>query len=377
MTSVEQFVQLPDPNAFRLTNIEVPPVVDEQLALFTPEALQIQDGIPFDPSTVLSQLLSFEGKHLIAIDIGGHKIAIREGYFVQGRFTIDGGSVLNVDEPIQGDGENYLTVLEHLAKVTRGRELPVSISTAGLVEKTSLRWSPNATGTVEQLNRRYQGDFANLFGEGMVAVMNDAIAALKRGAVTFKQMDKNIQNVILIIFSSGLGGAELWNNSIFPQEPGHVRAVDSLNPFQVQTPCKVHPEFVCLENISASGALEKTYPVIHGDQRTGEELSEIYQNGLGNSVARWLYERSAFVYAHAVLGMSLRHGLLSRSEEGKTAIAFHGGATRVPDFAERVMQIVDHHIGFTPQFLKTHEACPETGNACLDGAAIGAIQLIS
>jgi predicted NBD/HSP70 family sugar kinase len=97
----------------------------------------------------------------------------------------------------------------------------------------------------------------------------------------------------------------------------------------------------------------------------GPEISARYQSG--NRLARDLYDASARLTAHVILGMAEAFGLVADSP-GPVVVG-HGAVFDVPGYGERVIDILDCDASPSPRFLFASEF---SRNTCLEGAAVAA-----
>jgi hypothetical protein len=161
--------------------------------------------------------------------------------------------------------------------------------------------------------------------------------------------------------------AVLKDGVVIKTESGHVEAVDALNPWKRDQACgQFGQPFVCVENVAASKAgIESTWLQQTGLEYDGRLIEREYL--AGDTLAGDLYDHSAYVTAHVVLGTAKALGIDLHSEP--VAVVGHGGAFRFPQFGERLHQF----IGTNPALFLTQEF---SQNACLDGAAIAALRAV-
>ncbi len=354
----------------------VPCLRGEQLSQFTPDGLQSTKYGKFDPHGALRQLHDKEGIRIMTIDIGGTKLAatqyeVRDGFLRE----ISPEESGYVNELFSRDGVGYRQALEEVAHYAQEQGLRVGISIASRTEGTKLSGiSSNFPIFAEEMHQQYNGDLAQLFGSS-VFVANDGVVALMAGSVVAVRINPEIKDAVLAINGTGLGGSVLSNGTIYSNEPGHTPIIDALNPFGVEVPGINGSKHATFQEVGASG-----FGIRHifGSEVDGRAISCRYQSG--NSEAFRFYEKSAYLTAHAIIGMAQAHeesggiSVFDSSKPGQSAILLHGGIFKVPGYPERVEQIVAQHLGFKPTTVVTHEVAASRGqNACLDGAAIGAL----
>jgi len=219
---------------------------------------------------------------------------------------------------------------------------------------------------VSDLQKFCGGDISNLFSTPVV-MDNDAVAGTKATSVYIAKVNPDIRKIVYAIVGGGVGGTELEENMINPAEPGHVKVIDTLNPFNQTVLCKVR-RHVCLESVSGGSAInqlwETQYPFA---KLSGPEIAERMRHG--HTYAKALYENSSLAIAHMIIGMGNLFNAFDKPEE--TAIALHGGVFNFQEYGERVKSIVRTNTkNGTPYILRTKDFSP---NACLEGAAIAAV----
>ena len=348
-----------------LTSLEIPNLSEQQMSLFTPENVFQQEMEEFNPDKALELIERNEGKELLTVDMGGDKVSRIFWKIVNGRLVADTDSIERTKKIDKG--ANYTNFFEKAAKEAEERGLDVAISFAGPLSGTSPQGIPNATDFKMDLDRKYGGDFANLFPT-LKAVNNDAQAGIKTVAIEARRSGKMKENGSLefVIDGGGFGLAFIKNNKIIATEIGHTKLADELNWNKQDTPCGLlGREYVCMERVAASGAgVESVYKKLTGEILSGKEISDKYQNG--DELTRKLYENSAILLAHGIIGVANLNGLMKTSDD--TVIAYHGGGFRVPGLMDRVSQIVSKEKGKQPTLFSDDISV----NACAEGAAVAA-----
>jgi len=342
-----------------------PGLLPEQLREFTLTNMRARRIGRFNAHASLRELKASEGEKVIAVDMGGDKLAasyfmVRDGVLVQA-----GGDLL----ACQGDGgAGYLAALEKLGERASRELVPVGISFAGPVDGTRLIAAPNLPDFLAEFRERYGSDFARLFPA--VQVANDAVAGLMAGAVEAARRYPGACDVIYLINGSGLGGAVLASETVYAAEPGHVRIIGQLNPLGQAKACGLDgARYTCVEAVAASKAgVEDLWQQRTRDRLPGRAISARCQ--AGDALARSLYDNSARITAHAVRGMADAFGL---TEDRRLVVVAHGGIFHVPGYGDRVMDIFGKEPGPRPSFLFTREF---SSNMCLSGAAIAATNVL-
>lgn len=346
-----------------LTLAEIPNLSEEQMSLFTEESVTQQEMEDFNPDKALALLKGNEGKEVLTVDLGGDKISRIFWKIQNGRLV---GEVENVKTIKKIDkGGNYMEFFETAAKEAKERGINVAISFAGPLSGTSPRGIPNATDFKADLDKKYGGDFANLF-PSLKAVNNDAQAGIKTAAIAARRSGKMKENGTLefVIDGGGFGLAFIKNNKIIATEVGHARLAESLNWNKQTTPCGLFGrDYVCIERVAASGAgVESIYKMLTGECLSGKEISQKYQ--MNDELARKLYENSALLLAHGIIGVANLNNLMQAAND--TVIAYHGGGFRVAGLMDRVTQIVVKQKGIQPTLFTDDVSI----NACAEGVAI-------
>lgn len=348
-----------------LTLAEIPNLSEEQMGLFTEESVTQQEMEDFNPDKALELLKENEGKEVLTVDMGGDKVS-------RIFWKIKNGQLIGDEENIKttkkiDKGGNYMEFFETAAKEAKERGINVAISFAGPLSGTAPRGIPNATDFKVDLDKKYGGDFANLF-PSLRAVNNDAQAGIKTAAIEARRRGKLNENGALefVIDGGGFGLAFIKNNKIIATEVGHAKLANSLNWNNQTTPCGLFGrDYVCIEKVAASGAgVESVYKMLTGEYLSGKEISQKYQRG--DELARKLYENSALLLAHGIIGVANLNNLMQTTND--TVIAYHGGGFRVPGLMDRVTQIVTKHIGIQPTLFTDNISI----NACAEGVAIAA-----
>lgn len=348
-----------------LRNVPPPDLIASQLKKFNANTLLARSTGRLEPVHAINILQAEKGHETLVFDIGGTAakgVVAKVGE--NGQILIDESKSVIVEN--QNGGTNYLDFLRSTAQQFRG--LSVAVSSAGVVENNTLVSSPNAQLFVEQL--RQAGGFSGVFKQSQVPLMNDAQAGVIAGAVGVAQRSNSAKPVIYIINGGGIGGASIdRDGNITSMEPGHVEAVDSLNPNGVKTPCKLFPDrnYVCLERIAASGAgIEAQWEALTGEKLSGKQIAE--KMYMGDPRAKQLYINSALIVAHIIEGI---RSTMDYSIDD-VSIVLHGGAFKTEGMVDLIKRILEkHHQVENVDLIPTSEL--GFSNACMTGLAIAAL----
>jgi hypothetical protein len=344
-----------------LTTGEIPQLLLSQLAHFTLENLHARKGNPF-----FSHPLALSPT-AIAIDIGGSHIDTRVVSSIGGKLEGEAPTVVK-----GSNGRGFLQHLEKVKEYALAHKFPVAISYPGGRDGTVILDGPNVSELVKEMQEKYRGDFAKLFsGVPFVVVMQDTIAGLQAGRLEVKRLYSHTEKIFIVVNGSGLGAAFLDESGRFwTIEPGHLPVEKALNPYQDRACGLFGQEFTCIEKVAASKVgIEDIWHKRTGHEISGEKISKGFLQK-GDSLALELYGMSALLTAHVVQGIA---NAFASAIDAKTTIVFHGGTFKVPGYGERVEQILEKDLDYTPQVIYTKDF---SQNSCLDGAAITALGIL-
>jgi predicted NBD/HSP70 family sugar kinase len=341
---------------------KLPNYVPEQVAQFQENELLSHRICSFNPNDAARKLQ--DPAEVIAVDIGGDKIR-------QAKYTIRDGQVVRGEEDIftAKGGQGYLGYLETIAEEAISAGLRVGISSAGRIEGSVLTRTTNLPMFFEDFKAAYSADYSVLF-EGNSFVSNDTITGIC-GASTLQVLGgQTVESMHFVISASGIGSSLLRDNELSHVEIGHVPVVEEFNPLHQTTPCGVEGrEYVCLERIApARAGIEEIYQQHTGERKNGIELAKLY-NG-GDELAAVLYETSAKLVAHAVLGVARRYDIVDSSHH---TVVFHGGNFEVDKYRDAVAKGLHELPWQEPQVIYSRDL---SQNICLDGAAIAAVTFL-
>lgn len=334
---------------------------EAQLAAFSLTTIRAAQSGFFDPAGVSERIAAVGSDMVTAVDIGGDKI-------VSARYVGAGGGLKRCD-PARllhaSAGAGYLKLLREVSSDAEAAGSPLGISYAGPVQAGKALAGMNLAIFFDEFGTTYGGDFTRL--NPRATLVNDGQAGLLSAALEAVRRHPALRHVILVINGSGLNCAVLKDGMVFTTEAGHVPVEAALNPLGQRKPCgMLGAEYICVENVGASVAgIEDLWYQSVGLRSSGREIAAALADG--DDFAARLYENSALVTAHVVLGTAHAFGLVG--DWASTAVVGHGGTFRVPGFRERVRDILDAGAGAQTQFFVTTDF---TDNACLDGAAIAA-----
>lgn len=349
-----------------LTNLNVPPLLDEQLAVFTPESIHAQKVGRFNPSEALAALHTKEGERVIGADFGGDKGVTQLFEVRDGRLVISNG----YSDYVQGDhGANYLQSLERTAAFAQEHSIPVGISWGTVLNGTRPSYHPKSEKFLQELQDTYDGDFAALLPT-MRACLNDGPAGAISGALEAERTN-TVDSLLFPINGGGLGMAVLENGTLYATEAGHSEGIDALNDYRQTTPCGIFgAKFVCLETLGANKAgIEAQWQELRNQYLRAKDIEDRYKEG--DELAGQLYDHSALVVAHMIAGTAQAFDI--DITDSRAAIVGHGGAFKFPYYGERIVQILTQHFGAMPEIIMTKDYCDPNSNACMEGAAIAAI----
>ncbi len=337
----------------------MPEINYDFLKEFTLEKLRSRPTKKIDP-TKLGKKISSSNQEVLAIDIGGNKVAVASYSTSAGIL----GLVNEYDSPRSQDGEGYLGIIKTAARTARTENLPVGISFAGPVRNGKPVGGPNIPVLLKELEQ-YNGNLEPIFGPHLRAVENDDIAGLT-AAIYKRYQEDQAGPIIFITIGSGFNGSVYKSGEAIATEVGHIRAPEEFNPFHRDQPCHMFGnEFTCIENVAAGKAgIEETWHLLKSKESSAIDIQNFAISG--DNTAIELYNNSAAVAVHAALGLANAHKI---SLDPVTAIMFHGGIFTFEPYRKRVLQLLEEYgvaaeVTFTRDFSK---------NACLDGAAIAAI----
>jgi len=295
----------------------------------------------------------------MAIDIGDRATAIR--------YKIEKGSLVSqtMSSTEGADGKGYEAFLRKISRFTADTPIPVGISFAGLIRVRPSE-APNLSEFMNDLSRFDHDNLAGLFSTKPANVYNDAVAGLMAASIEGKEQGPKIANIIYFKNEGGLGGAVLQKDRISSTEPGHIRVIDPLNPYQQNERCNMYgAEFTCVERVAANNAgIKSIYNQNTGEQLTEKEIAGRYMQG--SPFAAALYDNSAQLTAHAIKGIANAFDLLKNPNDA--AIVADGEIFKmIPGYTQRVSQILKKDLGYAPRIIQPGE------NASSRGAAIAAL----
>lgn len=370
----------------------LPRFYPEQVKRYNAESLHLTPAGIFTPSHVQEILRNSIGEEVMAIDIGGDKARFSIGK-VQNNGKVKLGEPTIVES--QQQGANYLPLLEEAGKIAEKLDIPVGVSTAGIVEQNGqpadyrMRGTLNLNGLTPQIDAKYGDDLTNIWPT-LSSLDNDAPPPLKATFIQALETHPGIENAIEIIVGGGLGGTVLQKREedgkgqMFAAEPGHVAAVSELltvDNHKVTEKCQVGGktyDFVCIENVTGSNAMKKISQAVLGEELNGKAMVQKLQTGTEqekNTILDIL-DNSANAVAHVVMGFDNAFGGMLLSDPSKTLLVWHGGIFEIPGYRERVEEILRSRLQKANQpevqliSMKTSDVDP---NAAMIGAAMSAL----
>src|SRR5579872_3467418 len=185
----------------------LPPFYKEQVQRYSPESLHLTPAGIFTPSHVQEVLRNSIDDRAVAVDVGGDKARYAIG-------TVRNNGQIGLGEPTviesQQQGANYLPLLQEAGKVAEKLDIPVGVSTAGIVEQNGepadwrMKGTFNLNGLTPQLDALFAGDLTNVWPT-LSALDNDAPPPLKATFIKALETNPGIENAIEIIVGGGLG----------------------------------------------------------------------------------------------------------------------------------------------------------------------------
>lgn len=347
-----------------ITENPVPDLFESQLAKFSLQSIHAEQVTDFNPASANEILHAREGSKVIGADFGGDK-GLTQLYVIRnGQLELD-GSYKDYVQSTNGDG--YIASLEKTAAFAQQHNIPVGISWGAPVDGTRPLYHPKVDHFLKELQERYDNDFKNIVPT-LAACLNDGPAGLISGIIEVNK-NRKVDSVLFAVNGGGLGLAALVHKGIYATEAGHVEAIPELNSYGQDTPCGVYgAAYVCLEKIGANkSGIEVQWEARNGYMRA-RDIEDRFKEG--NVFAGELYDHSALVVAHMIVGSALALDVDLTDDD--TAVVAHGGAFKFPNYGERVQQIIGKHTGSNPHVLMTQNYGFKDTNACLDGAALAA-----
>lgn len=349
-----------------ITSRNVPDLSSAQLQEFSRDSLHEQIVRSANPERIFKRLVALEGQKVLGADLGGDKGIVRSFKIINGELN----TTTDYASSIQGDdGAGYLQLLKDAGQYAERNELPFGISWGGPLEGTRPLFHPKAKRFLDELRDQFDGDLSNI-SPSIKAAMNDGPAGALSGA-TEAYRKFGISNSIFIINGGGIGTSVVKDDVLYAVEGGHVRGVDELNQYNQTTECGVYGNaFTCLERLGANKAgIEVQWQEKTGSYMRARDIEDRYKEG--NVLAAELYDHSAWVLAHVILGTAQAYEV--NLSKNITVVVGHGGAFKFPDYGNRISQILEKHINEPIELIMTKDFGADDSNACLDGAAIAAI----
>ncbi|HSW88360.1 MAG TPA: ROK family protein [Candidatus Saccharimonadales bacterium] len=344
-----------------LTDLPAPELSKEQLDLFTPENIHEVLVGKFNPEEAITSIIAHEGRSVMGIDVGGDKVdcitfSIRNHELV--------ADTKNTQTLQSNNGKGYLAFLEKIAKEAVEKQLPIGLAFGGGQTNAdgTIAFAPNVHLFSEELTKKY-GSFYKVLPTLIAMPPDDTVSGLMAGAVAAKKRFPHSKNILFVINGSGLAIGVLKDNHIILTEIGHAPIIKKLNLGQKRS-CEVFGSHVCIERVAASKVgiedlwLKKTTHALDG-----KSISRKYIEG--NTMATILYDNSANITAHAIIGIAKLYEVLHTDND--TVIIYHGGTFNVPGYQDRVKQILEKNLQIHPPTLLTSDF---SQNACAQGAAI-------
>jgi predicted NBD/HSP70 family sugar kinase len=348
-----------------LTELPIPDLNSEQLAGFSAESIHAVELQQFDGVQALQRLKALEGTRVLAADFGGDKGVTKLFVIQDGRFVLSD----EYEDYVQGDkGAGYLQSLEKTAAFASAQNIPIGVSWGGPLNGSKPLDHPKLAVFIAEIQQKYAGDFAILLPT-LAACVNDSPAGLI-AATIHANRDTKTNDVLFPINGGGLGMAVLTDGSIYATEAGHVQGIKALNTYNQTDACGVFgAEYICIERFGSNkGGIEAQWQAITGEYMRARNIEDRYKEG--DELARDLYNNSALIVAHMIVGTAKACAIDLNA--ATTTVACHGGAFKFPSYLDRIDQILTKH-GIAARLVLTSSFVPEGSNACLDGAAYAAL----
>lgn len=349
-----------------ITERDIPSLDQTQLQKFTFKSIHAENVMPFNAHQALNILAKKEGVQVIGADFGGDK-GVAQLYTVKdGRLQVD-EAYKNYTQGTGGEG--YLALLEDANTYAASHGIKIGISWGGPLAGSEPEYHPKFKIFHEELAVKYPGGITEAVPT-LVTCVNDGMAGLISGAIEATKVF-DVDNVLFPINGGGLGMAVLTDSTAYSTEAGHVEAVPALNTYNQDKPCGVFgAEYLCIETLGANKAgIEVQWEAQTGEYLRARDIETKYKEG--DKFAGDLYDHSAWVVAHMIAGTASAFNIDLMSD--KTAVVGHGGGFKFPHYGERVTQILETGLGGKLNFITTNEYGSTQTNACLDGAALGAL----
>lgn len=350
-----------------ITARPVPKLEQTQLEKFTSQSIHAEEVMSLNTHQALSLLASKEGTQVIGADFGGDK-GVTQLYTVKNGKLVTDNSYRNYTQGMGGAG--YLTLLEEANQYAATRGIGIGISWGGPLSGTQPEYHEKFQVFHKELAAKYPAGGLSEAVPAMQSCVNDGVAGLISGAIKAVEMF-DADNVLFPINGGGLGMSALVRDTAFSTEAGHVEAIGALNTYDQTKPCGVFgATYVCIETMGANKAgIEAQWEARTGNYMRARDIETEYKQG--DVFAGDLYAHSAWVVAHMIAGTA--RALDIDLINAKTAVVGHGGGFKFPHYGERVTQILESELGGNVNFIATHEYGDSKTNACLDGAALGAL----
>ena len=348
-----------------LTDRPILPLLQEQIDLFQLDNIHSVEELTFDAAVAKDRLIQLEGKLLLGADFGGDKGVVRLFKVLSGALIPQEG----YKDDIQGNlGAGYVETLKRAAAFAEQYAIPFGISWGGPIQNGIPLFHPKATVFLDELMQQFGGNIKSI-SPAITSIINDGPAGAISGSLESYARFR-CPNTIFVINGGGLGSSTVVNGIVHAEEAGHVEAVAALNTYNQTTVCGVYDaQYVCVERIGANKAgIESQWEAKTGSYMRARDIEDRYKEG--DRFAGDLYEHSAVVVAHMILGIANCYDI--SLTDGQTAVVANGGAFKFPHYGERVAQLLTSYTGKKPSFILAKDYVSPESNACLDGAAIAA-----
>ena len=345
-----------------------PVIIPLQRKILTPENIGIQKPVMFKPAEI-DKLLKRDKSRILAFDIGGTNPNC--ALVINGR--INENSIQFIPH-VKGKGivtwiKKYIQSQKDISGIgfsIATEILPDGMLTIGSNIDNFYRELISEIGTANIL------DFTKrLIGTAIpISAFNDGTAGAMSAVFNAYRKNHDLTTLYYLIYSTGIGGA-YWNKydmAIYPSELGHGPLAYEMNKFHIKTPCKIHPEYICLENAGSRriglGKLLK--------KRMAEKEIHLFDPGQLAAV----YDFGARIATHSIDALVQMD--IGSFNGDNSAFVYHGGGFKAAGFAQRVTAMLEKQyrqdgILSAGQHLNAFRTYDFSPNACLEGAALSTL----
>lgn len=361
------------------SNLPIPFFSSLDLEIYTKENLMAKQKIQWDSQKYVQE--NFNKKTYVdiaTIDGGGNKITCAVSRISK---TLRVSHSV-IETYINPGGKNFVSkILDFKKHIERRGIKTIGISFGGLMDGTVFLGSDYLAPFSNDL-KKYNNDFAELFKECEVHVLNDAVAInvgmsvhiciFQKENYIFQNQDvSKIKNIITLIMGGGMGGGIMKDlQYIYEAEPGHVQA-GNLNKYHITKKCPMWNDGRICQQHACGGSVSFVEKVVSDHLKIKVDGKKAEQLLLeGNNFVKDVYHTAASCYARTFIGMTKLFKLGSSS----TLYVLHGGGSKTLGFTSQVEKIVEKNLKKELIFINTSSL---SENICLDGAAFYATSFLT